>query len=109
VCRRSETFAGVENARKTQENRMKQNGSVAKASRRSALTQPKEVSVKITLPADLEEWASRTAFNMNQGLSEWIKDHLEYERYRDEKLVRTLGPGFDMLARRFLGKKGGAR
>ena len=82
----------------------------AKASRKPAVTQPKEVTVRIKLPADLEAWASKTAFHMHQGLSEWVQDILEYERFRDEKLVVTGSPEFHALSRRFLSsKKGVAR
>jgi len=81
----------------------------AKASQWSAVTQPEEVTVKITLPVELEAWAAQCAFNMSQGFSDWVQDLLEYERFRDEKTIHTKrDPGFSALSRRFLGK-GGAR
>ena len=61
----------------------------AKASQKSAVTQPKFVTVPVYLPPDLLAWAEEHAYHLNTTLSDKIRDSLEYERYRDTKEYYT--------------------
>ena len=94
---------------------------VVKASRKSAVTQPKnEVSVKdhvavdIFLPPDLRAWAEEYAYNLSNTLSDVIRDLLEWEKYRDQKPHYTTCPKgireFEADEKEFASKrKAGAR
>jgi hypothetical protein len=46
----------------------------------------KQVEATIALPADLLAWASDEAYNLNGELSDIVRELLEYERYRCERL-----------------------
>jgi hypothetical protein len=46
----------------------------------------KQVEAKIVLPADLLAWARHEAYNLTGELSDLVRELLEYERYRTERL-----------------------
>lgn len=73
----------------------------SKASNASAVTQPKTsnptkgyeyVSRRVNLPPDLVEWAEQHAYDLQENLSDLVRDCLEYEQFREKKPSYTTCP-----------------
>ena len=77
------------------------NRSVSKASQRSAVTQPESsnptrgyecVTRRVNLPPDLLKWAEQYAYDLQENLSDLVRDCLEYEQFREKKPSYTTCP-----------------